>query len=70
MSDHIAPQNIALFAPGIDDKYSLSKLPKYSMSVTPDKITPQKMELPVIRNMHKNIKGGMICIMGGLIQLF
>ena len=68
-----APRSIAIISSlGIDDSSYFSKLLNYSMSVTPDKITPQKMELTVIRNMPKTDHGGYDSLhtMGNINELF
>ena len=54
----IAPKRIVILSPGIDDISSISQLLVFSVSVTPEKITPKKTELPVIRKMPKTDHGG------------
>ena len=49
------PKHIALLSPGIEDNFSLLR---YQIVMTLDKITPQNMEFPVIRNMPKTDNTG------------
>ena len=51
-------KHIALLSPGIDDSSYISQHTNFSMSVTPQKIPPQKTQLPIIRKMPKNDHGG------------
>ena len=60
------PKHISLLLV-IGDSSSLYQHSKPSMSVTPEKIPPQKTQLPVIRKMPKTDHGGLIHIMGNLV---
>ena len=46
-------KHIALLSPGIDDSSYISQHTNFSMSVTPQKIPPQKTQLPMPRMIPK-----------------
>ena len=54
----IKPKYIAILSPRVPNSYSLSKQTNSSMSVTLEKIPPQKTQFTMIRKITKTDHGG------------